>query len=243
VLLAANGGDARDFAAVVPRLSGRFSVYAVDWPCFGAAPPPGAPGAVTAMSLADLVIDLVRTLPGPALLAGNSVGGYSAVRAAIAEPARVRGLLLVNTGGFTAHNPVSRTACRLLGMPSVGGRVAGWLARATVHARTEAASGIVSRARAIASDRTQAAAYAGVWRSFCDPAHDLRERARAVRAPVRLLWGKRDFVLPAWADGQNATRALPEASFRVVDCGHAAHAELPEVFVEEVEALHAHPDR
>jgi pimeloyl-ACP methyl ester carboxylesterase len=191
------------------------------------------------MALADLVIDLVRGLPGPTLLAGNSVGGYSAVRAALAEPARVRGLLLVNSGGFTAHNPISRTFCKLLGLPSVGGRAAGWLARATVHARTEAASGIVSRARQIASDRAQAEAYACVWRSFSDPAHDLRERARSVRAPVRLLWGKRDFVIPSWADGKNAARTLPDASFRLVDCGHAAHAELPEVFVEEVEALDA----
>jgi pimeloyl-ACP methyl ester carboxylesterase len=236
VLLPANGGDARDYAAVVPRLSGRFTVYAVDWPCFGAAARPGAPGAITAMALADLVIDLVRTLPEPALVVGNSVGGYSAVRAAIAEPTRVRSLLLVNSGGFSAHNVFTRTGCRLLGLPSVSRWAAGWLARANVHVRTEAASGIVSRARGISSDPAQAAAYAGVWRSFAHPAHDLRERARGVRAPARILWGKRDHVLRSGSDGENAARCLPGASFRLVDCGHAPHAELPDVFVEEIES-------
>lgn len=236
VLLHANPGDSRDFAGVVAALAEHHRVLAVDWPGFGASPVPDDPSGLTAMAFADALEDLATALPQqPLTVIGNSVGGYAAVRLALTAPDRVAALVLVNPGGFTPHNAVTRAFCRIKGTEAVTTITSGPLARAYLHTRTPVVREMLARASAQRRTPHRVAIEAALWRSFPHPEHDLRERARAVTAPTLLLWGRRDPLLPLRKDGAAARRALPHARFVEMDTGHAAFAEDPEGFLAVVE--------
>ena len=120
VMLHAALHDHTDFGPVCERLAARYRTIAVDWPDHGRSDclPPGqrASASLFAGVLADLI---VRVELAPAVFIGNSVGGYAAARLALDQPARVAGLVLVNSGGFTRRTAASRLTCRLLGNPQV----------------------------------------------------------------------------------------------------------------------------
>lgn len=111
VLLHANPGDAKDWAAVAPTLvaSGR-RVLRLDWPGFGASPVPDMPGAASATMFATVLSEALPYLVPEgerATLVGNSVGGFAALTHALDKPDSVAGLVLVAPGGFTSLNPVT----------------------------------------------------------------------------------------------------------------------------------------
>src|SRR5690242_12039978 len=116
ILLHANPGDHRDYEAVIPALAQHYRVIAVDWPGYGESPAPRSPESASAMLFADVLEDVISGLGLERVaLIGNSVGGYAAARFAITHPTQVEALVLVSSGGFTAHNMVSRVFSRLKG--------------------------------------------------------------------------------------------------------------------------------
>jgi pimeloyl-ACP methyl ester carboxylesterase len=236
LLLSANPGDRRDWDAVVPDLARRHRVIAVDWPGHGASPPPARPGATSAMMYAAVLAELATALElERAVVCGNSVGGYAAIRLALEHPARVGALVLVDPGGFTRHNALSRAFCRVKGQEWVTRRIAAHFARGYLRRRTPWTEAMIARAEAERGIPHQVAVDAAIWRSFVDPAHDLRERARAVRQPTLLVWGRLDPVLPMWLDGRAARVAMPRARWAALDTGHAPYAEDPTAFLDVVQ--------
>src|SRR5690242_5551736 len=118
VLLHAALHDSTDFAAVAGALANGRRVLALDWPGHGASPRPCTP--LGAVEFGDLVIEFADRLDlTNAVIIGNSVGGYAACRLALQRPGRVAGVVLVNTGGFTRHNIVTRFFCAAMGRPAV----------------------------------------------------------------------------------------------------------------------------
>jgi len=233
VLLHANPGDRRDFAAVAPALAREFDVVAVDWPGYGDSPAPAAPHDITAVAFADLLPEIVTRLGiAPAILVGNSVGGFAAAQLAITHPALVRALVLVDTGGFTAHTPLSRAFCRLKGTETGTRLLAAALARRYLRRRTPTVEAMLARAHTHARNATAVTIDAALWRSFVAPAHDLRARAAAIAVPTLIVWGRRDPLLRWDRDGANARRAMPHARFVALDTGHAPFAEDPVAFLE-----------
>jgi pimeloyl-ACP methyl ester carboxylesterase len=166
---------------------------------------------------------------------GNSVGGFAAARLAVTRPERVRALVLVDSGGFTRHNAISRTFCRLKGRERVTRLVAHAFARWYLLKRNEHVAGILARARAERDQPARVAVDAAIWRSFLDPAHDLRELAGQIAAPTLLVWGKHDPVLPARRDGRTARASLPHAEYVELDTGHEPFAEAPAAFLAAVQ--------
>ena len=234
VLLHGNAHDRHDFDAVLPVLARELAVFAVDWPGCGESPAPAAPHASSACALADLLPEVVERLGvGPAMFIGNSVGGFSAARLALTHRALVRALVLVDSGGFTAHNPVSRAFCRVRGTELVARLVAEAFPRFYLRRRTPTVEAMLARARAHRSDAAGIAIDAAIWRSFTDPAHDLRTRASAIRVPTLLVWGRHDPVLPL-RDAEAARRALPHARYVEMDTGHVPFAEDPDGFLAAV---------
>lgn len=232
VLLSANPGESRDYAAVIPALASRYRVLAVDWPGYGRSPMPAQAAHWSAQHLCDVLRAFVDALDlPPVLIVGNSVGGNAAAQLAIDAPHRVRGLVLVAGGGFTPHNVLTRACCRWMGSrwalpPRAWARL--YLRRRTpvVHEMLARAGNEQSKPQARVLNRA-------IWRSFATPAHDLRARAACIAAPVLLLYGRDDPALPASRDGREAARCLPHARFVVMPCGHAGFAELPQVFLDE----------
>lgn len=229
VLLHANGGDHRDFEAVVDHVAQTATVHAVDWPGHGDSPPMPAPGACEYADLLPAVLDQLDG--GPFLLVGNSVGGFAALRTAARRPDLVRGLVLIDTGGFTPRWPGTLVACRAIASSRVAPRAMRVLPRLYLRRSTPAVAAVRSRAVEASRSADQVRTFSAIWRSFTERDHDARGDAAAVTVPTLLAWGTRDPVLPWWVDGRRARRALAQADVATFSCGHQPHVEVPDDFV------------
>lgn len=234
LLLHANPGDPRDFDAVLPALSQKYRVLRVSWPGYGWSPAPEPPQSASAMGFADLLEALVLKLDLRGLrIIGNSVGGFAAARLAIRQPDRVKTLVLVSPGGFTAHNFFTRDFCRFKGREYVTKALNGLLAWRYLRVKNPVTQAMRERARREQCGPAAVAVNAALWRSFISPAHDLRESARGIRAHTLVIGGRKDPLIPA-RESQAAALCIPDAGFIVMPCGHAPFAELPELFLSVV---------
>lgn len=235
LLLHANPGDHRDFDAVVPALAARYRTLAVDWPGYGESEPPPSPRSASAMLMAEVLEEIVDRLHlAPAILVGNSIGGYAAARLAIDHPRKVRAMVLVDTGGFTPRNILKRLFCRLKGKDFVTRRIAGRYSAFYLKRRNHVVEQIIARTYAGQADPARVAVDAAMWRSFLHPDHDLRERAARITAPTLLVWGRHDPVLPVGVDAQTAQRCIPGSRLVTLDTGHEPFAEDPEAFLAAI---------
>lgn len=230
ILLHANPGDNRDFDAIWPALTARFHVLALDWPGYGQSDMPAAPGSRAASFFGDVLRAFIEALAlPPAYLLGNSLGGNAAASLAVRAPHLVAGLVLVSPGGFTAHNVVTRGFCRLQG--SRFALPPKWWAAMYLRRRTPLTRAMLARAAQEQATVERLALNRAVWRSFAQPAHDLRPLAGGIQVPVLLVFGRFDPAIPAAKDGRQARACLPHARFVALPCGHAPFAEMPEQFL------------
>jgi len=235
VLLHANGGDHRDFDAIIPQLSRQATVHAIDWPGHGDADPMTAPSACAYAELLPRILEHLGE--GPFTLIGNSVGGFAALRTAARRPELVRTLVVVNPGGFTPRWPTTFVACRLFGSARVAPIAMRVLPRVYLRRRTPAVAAIRSAAIAASRVPERVEVFARIWRSFTEPDHDARADAARVAAPTLLIWGTHDPILPWLVDGRRARTALREVQIVKLPCGHQAFAELPEAFLDATRAF------
>ena len=235
VLLSANPGESRDFDAIAPQLAQRFRLIRLDWPGYGSSPAPRPPAQAGASRFLECFDAFMEGLDiRKAHLLGNSVGANVAVRYALRRPQRVRSLVLVSPGGFTAHNAFTRAFCTLQGQVWFKRLLGSGFTRYYLRRRNSWTQAMISRAGHEQATGDALQVNAAVWRSFLEPQHDLRTSAGALRIPALVVSGKHDPVLPPKTDGRNATSAIPGARQVVLDCGHAPFAELPEQFLETV---------
>jgi pimeloyl-ACP methyl ester carboxylesterase len=232
LLLHAALHDRTDYASVHHGLARGRRVIALDWPGHGESPSTDEP--LGAVQFGDLAVEFVDRLDlRNVVVVGNSVGGYAACRLALERPDRVAGVVLVNTGGFTAHTAFIRAFCAVMGKPAVIRAVAPLSVPAYMHARTPAERAIVGRvvARARSADGSRTAA--ALWRSFTEPGHDLRQRADAITAPVLITWGTKDLTAPVkWGEAVHA--AIPGSTFVGLSTGHVAFAGEPDGWLDAV---------
>jgi 4,5:9,10-diseco-3-hydroxy-5,9,17-trioxoandrosta-1(10),2-diene-4-oate hydrolase len=230
VCLHAIGHGAGDYASFRARVGDRLRVITLDWPGHGASGHDDEPAS--AERYAELLEAFLeaRGLRG-AVLVGNSVGGAAALRVAARRPELVSRLVLANPGGLFARSLASRLFARALA--SVFARAgAFWFPRffaafcRRVLATSEADE---QRRRIIASAREIAPRLAEAWRSFADPASDLRALPPKVACPVLVAWAVRDPVNPLWAS-RPAIARFPDARTVTFDAGHAPFLETPRAF-------------
>jgi pimeloyl-ACP methyl ester carboxylesterase len=239
LLLHANPGDSRDFDAVLPALAQVATVVAMDWPGYGQSTVT-EPERVTAQALVDVAEQVLGALGERGMLRlvliGNSVGGYVAVRLAQSHPATVAGLVLVDTAGFTRHNPLTRTFSRhVMGRPGIARHLVAPLARAYLgRLRTPGARATWARAREVSHNPRRLAVHCAIWRSFTDADLDLTILGRQPKAPTLLVWGTRDPVVPAALDGRRACNALAPVRYVPMPTGHEPFNERPQLFLDHV---------
>jgi pimeloyl-ACP methyl ester carboxylesterase len=233
LMLHANPGDSRDFSAVMPTLAKEFRVIALDWPGYGQSPFSGNPADASASAYYEVLKDFISLLDLTQLfLIGSSVGGNAAARYAIDFPANVRGLILVAPGGFTNHNFLTRSFCKLQGSRfALPPRI--W-ARSYLRRRTKTSLEMIERAGREQASSSSKKVNQAIWRSFIRSDHDLRLESANIKSPTLLLFGQFDLAIPANKDGVVARQCIPGAKFVILPCGHASYAELPEMFLDEL---------
>src|SRR5260370_5885959 len=221
VLLHATLHDHRDFDLVAGPLATRYRTIALDWPAHGRSDPPGRGGAVDAFRFAAVLADVVEGLDlAPAVLIGNSVGGFAAARLALDQPDRVAGLIRVNTAGCPVQPAASRLGARGLGHPWVSRRLLPRLVPRYMKARNQHDRAIAERVRARARTEDGAPVAACLWRSFGTRAFDLRANGPRLTAPTLLVWGVQDIILPLTA-GRQTHAAISRSQFRAFETGPA----------------------
>jgi len=234
-LLPSGAHDRHDFDELRRLLPAGRHTFALDWPSHGDSPP--GVGALSAMRCAEIAEEVIAKLaPEGAIVLGNSVGGFAAARVAIRRPELVRGLVIVDGGGFGGRSPLTRAVCALMARPRFLRAVYPAFSAAYMRARTPADAR--ARQTAIATTRADPglAAIAGLWRSFASREHDLRREAPAITAPTLLIWGRRDPVIPRRI-GRRIQRLIPGSQLVLLDTGHVPHTSEPGAVAAELLAF------
>ena len=230
VLLPSGAHDRHDFDELRALLPERWRTIAIDWPGHGESPAGNGPGS--AMRLADVAEHVVERLaPEGAIVLGNSVGGFAAGRLAIRRPELVKGLVIVDGGGFAGRPPHVRAFCALMAQPRFLRAIYPMFSARYMRAHTDADH----RARDTGVRTTRQdpglRAVSELWRSFASPEHDLRAQASTIAAPTLLVWGKHDPVIPVKV-GRRIAATIPAAKLVVLDSGHVPHTSAPQRFAD-----------
>ncbi|MDO3704917.1 alpha/beta fold hydrolase [Micromonospora sp. C28SCA-DRY-2] len=241
VLLHGIGRTLRDFTEQHELLADRYRVHSVDLPGYGGSLPMAEPYTLPALArFVGRYLDAVG-VEAPAHLVGNSLGGAIAMRLAVAEPARVASLALVNSAGFGREVTMMlrllalRPLGRLLLRPSRS--AARRTERALFHDAAFATAERVAYALEVARQPHAArvlletAHSLGTFRGVSPQWREelLTELAR-LDVPTLVVWGDRDLILPA-AHLDAARTRLPRARTHLfTDCGHMPQIECAEEF-------------
>jgi pyruvate dehydrogenase E2 component (dihydrolipoamide acetyltransferase) len=236
VFLHGLGGSQTTWGAVLGEFAADNRIVALDLPGHGASDKP-APEATdyTLTGLANAVAETLETLDlVPAVIVGHSLGGAAALRLALERPKLVRALALVNSAGLGPEispallesieaAPSREEAQRLLELYFEDRRFV--LARGIdeMHA-TRIAPGADAAVKAIA-----AAAFSG------DGQQEIfTDRLSEIEAPMLLIWGERDKVIPAH-HARDAAEVVPEAWIEILeDVGHVPQVEAAPTFTRVV---------
>jgi pimeloyl-ACP methyl ester carboxylesterase len=243
VLLHALGESALDWAWVLPALARTQRVYALDLLGFGASAK--LPADYAPACLARFVAAVLDTLGiTQAAVVGNSLGGLIALRLALAEPARVSALCLVDSAGLgRAVHP----ALQLLTLPGYGELAIAWGKTSLGAAQRAWAKVPLLFARShlvplpwlaeqyrLAQlpgflEATVAALRAQV--DFGGQREVLVDQLARLTIPTLIIWGSYDQVFPA-AQAWDAVTQLKQGQLVLIpDCGHMPQVECPDAFV------------
>jgi pimeloyl-ACP methyl ester carboxylesterase len=232
VLLSSGAHDRHDWDGLRHLLPEHFRSIAPDWPGHGESPL--GEGAASAMRFADVAEELVgRLAPEGAIVVGNSVGGFAAARLAIRRPELVRGLVLVDSGGFLGRPPQVRAFCALMARPSFLRAIYPWFANRYMRPHSDEDRRVRDLGVATTREDPGLRAVSELWASFPSPEHDLRAAAKSISAPTLVIWGKHDPVIPLKV-GRRLAATIPGAELAVFDTGHAPQVSDPEGFASRL---------
>jgi pimeloyl-ACP methyl ester carboxylesterase len=244
VLLHGLGASRRLWHRVTPLLaaSGR-RVLAPDLPGFGDSPAAGSGFEFAAVTEA-LARGLRRRTRRPFDLLGHSLGGAVAVEFAIEYPDLVRRLVLVAPAGFSPRPAPLASLAGTLAEPALAvRRIAGGPLSVSPTARRAILWGAVAEpqrlslgdARLILSSSGRATrlgpALAEVLRT------DLRPLLRRLEAPLGLIWGERDRVVPIATLGAIRVLRPDVVAETIPDAAHIPQLERPAEFVAGVQRV------
>jgi pimeloyl-ACP methyl ester carboxylesterase len=242
VLVHGAGTSSAIWRRTMPRLAGGRRVVAPDLPGYGGSPAAGRGFALEevtdrlAVGLADAGVR------APYDLVGHSMGGAIAILLAARHPERVRRLVLVAPAGLAALPRVAAgflgavaapfaVARRTLATPLAGSALVRRLA--LVGVARDGARVPAEHARAVLASSAGATRIGPGLASAATA--DLRDALADVRAPLGLVWGEHDPVIPPRRIDV-IRGARPDVELTVVpDTAHAPMLERPEAFCAALE--------
>jgi pimeloyl-ACP methyl ester carboxylesterase len=227
---------------LISALSRDFHVLAPDLPGHGATQAKGA--AHAAEHLGNWLVAFLReTCDRPAVLVGNSLGGRTALEAALRSPYEVRGLVLLcpavafrKLRQFVPFVRLVRDEIASVPVRIPRGLVARGLrslfADSTRLPDAWHAAAVDEFIRVLNVRANRLAMFSALRHVYLDEPFGTRgfwERLPTLEPPALFLWGDRDVLVPA-GFSRFVAEALPGAGSVVIDdCGHVPQFEHPEL--------------
>ncbi len=253
VLVHGLGGSHLNWELFAPLLTPTGRVLAVDLPGFGLSEPGERPATVPA-NVRVLESFVRRVADGPVVLVGNSMGGMISILLAVRAPELVSGLVLLDPAlplplrASSPRDAVVGGAFLTYALPGVGerlmrGRRRRLGPRELVHATLRLCGldpaalppELVARSVALVERRADVA---GMDRAFLSASRSLawvltfarpyRAAMSSVTAPVLLVHGDRDRLVPV-AAARDAARRNPGWRYvELPDVGHVPQLQVPD---------------
>jgi pimeloyl-ACP methyl ester carboxylesterase len=223
-------------------------VVAFDLPGFGASQMPR--DKISIAGYARFVDALLKQLGvGPAIVVGNSMGGFIGAELAIRSPARVERLVLVSAAGLTVeYQRNERVLGALRSAENALTAWAGWVgSRSDALARRPRARRLLMGFVVHRPDLLPAALISEQVRSSGKPGfvdaldaltdYPIRDRLGRIGCPTLIVWGEEDHLIPV-RDATEFADLIPGAR-KVVwpKTGHMAMLERPAAFNALVDAF------
>lgn len=222
--------QAGTWARIAPAFRDEYRVLVPDLAGHGASGPKDGP-----LLIADLVAGLSAVLEaeggGPAILVGNSLGGFLSLIHADRHPDQVRIVVAVNGAIMRGGN--EEAAAMLLPRSRNDARR---VMEALVSPKTPripdfVLDDLVSRAPQSPLSRLTSAPLSTMEEWL------LEDRLPHIRTPVALIWGADDRLIPV-RYAEEARRRLPHATLEVIpDCGHVPQRECPTQLMPRLRAV------
>lgn len=229
-------GTARNLGTVQRRLAARFRVLALDLRNHGDSP--HAPG----MSYAEMADDVRETLASmgalPAALIGHSMGGKTAMRAALDHPDSVTRLLVADIAPVPYAHGMGIYAAAMAALPLTPGLTRAAADAALAPAVPEASvRGFLLQNLRLGAEPAWRIGLPEITAALPDIEGWATKRGATYPGPTLFLAGARSpYIQPAH---RPAIRALfPAARFVTLkNAGHWVHADNPDGFIAVAEAF------
>ena len=232
VLIHGTSASLHTWEGWVAELAATRRVISFDLPGFGLTGPNAENDYSDARYVAFVRQLLSRLGIGRAIVVGNSLGGEIAWQLALAEPARVAGLVLVDAAGFKFEPESLPLGFRIARIPVLREPMRWVLPRRAIEDSVMNVYGDPARVTAALVDRyyeltLREGNRAALMRRMDQLAPGPVERLGEIRVPTLILWGGRDRLIPPpW--GQAFARAIPGSRLVVFPkLGHVPQEEDP----------------
>lgn len=226
----------------IQGLQADFQVWAIDLLGFGRSAKPDwqYSGELWQAQLHEFITEVIGR---PAVLAGNSLGGYAALCVAANHPESAAGLVLLNSAGpFSTPaqtppppNPISKAIQSLMLQP-----LPSWLLfqyvrqpatiRRTLQQvyldKTAITDQLVEDIRRPALDPGAPRVFASVFKSRQGEKVD--ELLQKMSCPLLMLWGEGDPWMNCRAKGAQFRQHYPTLTEHYLQAGHCPHDEVPD---------------
>jgi len=236
-------GQWQNWLENIPRFAKARRIVALDLPGFGTSEMPEEKLSIELYG--NFVADLCRRLDlAPAVLVGNSMGGFVAAEVTIRAPEVVERLMLLSSAGVSQMEIARRPLM-------AGAKVVGFLATANVPQKRWVARRPVPRhwvmslicrhPSGIKPDAMYEALMKGANKPGFEPAlratieYDFRDRIPQISCPTLVIWGEKDMIIPV-KDADAFVSMIDGARKTVIeDTGHVPMFERPATFNDLLE--------
>lgn len=232
---------------LIPTLARNFRVLAPDLPGHGGTQATASPHGAPYLGK-WLAAFLRETCPEPAVLVGNSLGGRTALQAALDSPDDVRGLVLLCPA--VAFRKLRQFVPFVRIVPDALAALPIRMPRAIAMAGLRNLFADPSRlpqawydsavdefGRVLGIRANRLATFSALRHVYLDEPFGgtgFWDRLPDLKPPSLFLWGDRDVLVPA-GFGRFVTEALPNAQSVVLeDCGHVPQFEHPELTIRYI---------
>jgi len=242
------GGQWQNWLENIPRFAQSRRVIALDLPGFGLSEMPD--DRLTIELYGRVLAELGDQLGlNPAVVVGNSMGGFVSAELAIRRPDSVERLMLLASAGVSqmdvAKRPIMAAgkAAGLIATSNIAQQQ--WVARRPVlrHAALAVVARHPSRLR---SDMVFEGLLKGTAKSGFETAlracleYDFRERLPQIGCPTIVVWGEKDAIIPV-RDADTFVELIAGARKVVIeDTGHVPMVERPPTFNDLLEEFLTH---